>query len=122
MGFAPSGEHDEVTMPIDAASMDALLAKMNAMREVIPRAGVAGAARADGQPDFAAALKASIESVDATQKASAELSQRFQLGDAKVTLEETMVAMAKANVSFQQMVQVRNRVIAAYHDIMNMQV
>jgi flagellar hook-basal body complex protein FliE len=112
-------------MPIDTASMDALLAKMNAIRDVMPRAGVsptAAAGKAADQPDFAAALKASIENVDATQKASAELSQRFQLGDPKVSLEETMVAMAKASLSFQQMVQVRNKVIAAYHDIMNMPV
>jgi len=37
-------------------------------------------------------------------------------------LEETMVALSKANISFQQAVQVRNRVIQAYHDIMNIQV
>ena len=109
-------------MPIDTVSMDALLAKMNALREVMPRTPVAGAGKAAHQPDFAAALKASIDNVDAVQKASTELSQRFQLGDPKVSLEETMVAMAKASVSFQQMVQVRNKVIAAYHDIMNMPV
>jgi flagellar hook-basal body complex protein FliE len=109
-------------MPIDTVSMDALLAKMNAIRDVMPRAGLAPAGKAATEPDFAAALKASIESVDASQKASADLSQRFQLGDPKVSLEETMVAMAKANVSFQQMIQVRNKVIAAYHDIMNMPV
>jgi len=33
-----------------------------------------------------------------------------------------MVALSKANISFQQAVQVRNRVIQAYHDIMNIQV
>ena len=109
-------------MPIDTVSMDALLAKMNAIRETMPRAGAASAAKADGAQDFAAALKASIERVDGGQKASADLAQRFQLGDSTVSLEETMVAMAKANISFQQMVQVRNKVISAYHDIMNMQV
>jgi flagellar hook-basal body complex protein FliE len=109
-------------MPIDTASMDALLAKMNAIRDVLPRAGAAAAGKTADQPDFAAALKASIESVDASHKASAELSRKFQLGDPSVSLEETMVAMAKANISFQQMIQVRNKVIAAYHDIMNMQV
>ncbi len=112
-------------MPIDTISMDALLAKMNSIREAIPRAGlgeVAGASKTAGQADFASALKSSIERVDQSHKASAELSQRFQLGDSTVSLEETMVAMAKANVEFQQMVQVRNKVISAYHDIMNMQV
>jgi len=33
-----------------------------------------------------------------------------------------MISMQKANLAFQQMVQVRNRLVSAYHDIMNMQV
>ncbi|HEX4884952.1 MAG TPA: flagellar hook-basal body complex protein FliE [Casimicrobiaceae bacterium] len=117
-------------MPIDPVSMDALLAKMNAMRDTVQRTGAAlsGAAPVDapasakggGSVDFAATLKASIAEVDAAQKASAAVTQRFQLGDPQVSLEETMVAMAKANLSFQQMVQVRNKVVAAYQDIMNM--
>ena len=110
-------------MPIDTVSMDALLAKMNAIRETMPGLGAGGVGKAAAaKADFASTLKASIESVDASQKASTELAQRFQLGDSTVSLEETMVAMAKANLSFQQMVQVRNKVIAAYHDIMNMPV
>lgn len=110
-------------MPIDTVSMDALLAKMNAIRETLPRLGAGAVGKSPGTaPDFASALKASIESVDASQKASTELAQRFQLGDSTVSLEETMVAIAKANLSFQQMVQVRNKVIAAYNDIMNMPV
>ena len=110
-------------MPIDTVSMDALLAKMNAIRETLPGIGASAAGKtAAPKLDFAAALKASIDGVDASQKASTDLAQRFQLGDSTVTLEETMVAMAKANLSFQQMIQVRNKVIAAYHDIMNMPV
>jgi len=110
-------------MPIDTVSMDALLAKMNAIRETLPRMGSDAVGKSTAKStDFASALKASLESVDASQKASGELANRFQLGDSTVSLEETMVAMAKANLSFQQMVQVRNKVIAAYHDIMNMPV
>jgi flagellar hook-basal body complex protein FliE len=89
----------------------------------MPSLRPAAAGKGEAPPaDFAAALKASIEGVDASQKASSQLQQRFQLGDSTVTLEDTMVAMAKANLSFQQMVQVRNKVIAAYHDIKNMPV
>jgi len=110
-------------MPIDTVSMDALLAKMNAIRETMPAFGANGAGKAVAPAhDFASALKSSLQGVAAAQKASTELAQRFQLGDSTVSLEETMVAMAKANLSFQQMVQVRNKVIAAYHDIMNMPV
>jgi flagellar hook-basal body complex protein FliE len=110
-------------MPIDTVSMDALLAKMNAMRETLPGLGAAATGKAAAQThDFSAALKATLDGVDLSQKASRDLQQRFQLGDSTVSLEETMVAMAKANLSFQQLVQVRNKVIAAYHDIMNMPV
>ena len=110
-------------MAIDVTSMNALLAKMNSIRETMPHAGADKIGKAaDGAPDFAAALKSTIDRVDGTQKASTDLAQRFQLGDSTVSLEETMVAMAKANISFQQIVQVRNKVISAYHDIMNMQV
>lgn len=118
-------------MPIDPVAMDTLLAKMNAMRETMQRTGAAAAgiaAPADaarggqaGAPvDFAATLRASLAEVDAAQKTSAAITQRFQLGDSAVSLEETMVAMAKASLSFQQMIQVRNKVVAAYQDIMNM--
>ena len=45
-----------------------------------------------------------------------------QLGDASVSLEETMVTMQKAQIGFQATLQVRNRLVQAYTDIMNMQV
>ncbi|HSV16883.1 MAG TPA: flagellar hook-basal body complex protein FliE, partial [Casimicrobiaceae bacterium] len=71
---------------------------------------------------FGALLKASVDGVDHAQTQATTLANRFQLGDPKVSLEETMVAVQKASQSFQQLVQIRNRVIAAYHDVMNMQV
>jgi flagellar hook-basal body complex protein FliE len=39
-----------------------------------------------------------------------------------VNLQEVMASLAKANLSFQTMVQVRNRLVSAYQEIMNMQV
>jgi flagellar hook-basal body complex protein FliE len=118
-------------MAIEPLNMDALLAKLNAAREAVAHAPVApGALREKagaGAPaakavDFGALLKASVAGVDADQAQANALAERFQLGDPKVGLEQTMVALAKANVSFQEMVQVRNRMIAAYHEVMNMQV
>lgn len=115
---------------VDPVGMETLLAKLNAARETLG-AGLAvpvGAARgANGanaaKPvDFASLLQKSLGAVDQDQVQATTLAERFQLGDPKVTLEETMVAVQKANLSFQQLVQVRNRVVSAYHDIMNMQV
>jgi flagellar hook-basal body complex protein FliE len=111
-------------------SMETLLARLAAAREALaqgmdgagampPRAATTGRA---GAADFGAVLRDSLARVDADQTRATTLAERFQLGDPKATLEETMVAVQKASLSFQQLVQIRNRVVSAYHDIMNMQV
>jgi flagellar hook-basal body complex protein FliE len=50
------------------------------------------------------------------------LGQRFALGDTKVNLSDVMIASQKASVAIQTSVQVRNKVVAAYQSIMNMQI
>lgn len=74
------------------------------------------------QVDFSAVLKQALDGVNATQVKADELARAFQMGEPNVGLEDTMVAIATANVSFQTLVQVRNRLVSAYHDVMNMQV
>lgn len=84
---------------------------------------VGGAAPISAQKsDFTKVLHQALEQVSLKQNNAEELSQRFQLGEPGVSLEKTMVALQTANISFQALVQVRNRVVAAYQDIMNMQV
>lgn len=80
------------------------------------------AAEAAAKPDFASALKNSIEQVNRTQIEAQSLTQDFELAKPGVQLHDVMISMSKANVSFQQMVQVRNKLVSAYQDIMNMQV
>jgi flagellar hook-basal body complex protein FliE len=72
--------------------------------------------------DFTGALRKALESANRSQQQSSELQKQFQLNDPNVSLEETVIAMQKANISFQALVQVRNKFIAAYHEVMNMQV
>jgi flagellar hook-basal body complex protein FliE len=72
--------------------------------------------------DFADALKSSLQQVSNTQKAAEDLGQRFAMGDDTVSLSDTMIAMQKSSIAFQGTVQVRNKLVSAYHDIMNMQV
>jgi len=74
------------------------------------------------KPDFAQLLKDSVNQVNETQKASSKLSTAFEMGDPNVNLSEVMVAIQKANVSFQAMTQVRNNLVSAYKEVMNMQV
>jgi flagellar hook-basal body complex protein FliE len=75
-----------------------------------------------GKVDFADALKASLDQVNDAQKNAQQLGQRFTAGDDSVNLSDVMISMQKASISFQATVQVRNKLVSAYHDIMNMQV
>ncbi len=85
------------------------------------RTGTAAAAGAKGA-DFANLLKASLDHVNGMQQAASQKSRDFELGAADSSLQDVMVSIQKANISFQQTVQVRNKLVSAYHDIMNMQI
>jgi flagellar hook-basal body complex protein FliE len=71
---------------------------------------------------FQGALKTALGSVSAAQNESTRLQREVQLENPKVSLEETMVAIQKAQIGFQATLHVRNRMVQAYTDIMNMQV
>lgn len=81
-----------------------------------------GATGASGAVDFASLLKASLDQVAQTQNQAQNLEQRFAAGDPKVSLSDAMIGMQKANISLQATIQVRNRLVSAYNDIMNMTV
>ena len=107
---------------MEPISMASLLAKLQEARAVASGLPAPAAPAQAPQVDFASVLKGSVDRIDQAQHAANTLAERFQLGDPKVSLEETMVAMQKANISFQAALQIRNRVVAAYHDIMNLQI
>jgi len=73
-----------------------------------------------GGADFAAMLKQSIGSVNDAQQTAGKMTQAFETGDTNVSLAEVMIASQKASVSFQAMLQVRNKLVSAYQDVMNM--
>ncbi|MBL8393727.1 MAG: flagellar hook-basal body complex protein FliE [Candidatus Accumulibacter sp.] len=97
----------------------------------ILRAGAAAAAGhvaalPGGRPaagvDFAQILENSIAQVSQTQQQAETMAANFAAGNSNDNLHEVMIELQKANVSFQEMVQVRNKLVSAYHDVMNMQV
>ncbi|PPC92113.1 MAG: flagellar hook-basal body complex protein FliE [Methylobacter sp.] len=73
----------------------------------------------EGGSDFALLLKQSIDSVNSTQKQAGQLKREFETGNTDVSLAEVMIASQKASVSFQAMLQVRNKLVDAYQEIMN---
>jgi len=109
---------------IDAASRNAGLsagvdAGISAVRSAATAAG--GAAR-PAAISFGDAMARVLENVSEQQAGADALQRSFQLNDPATSLEETMIAMQGASLSFQALVQVRNRLVSAYQEIMNMQV
>ena len=80
------------------------------------------AALAGNEAGFSGALKSALQSVSAAQNQATRLQREVQMENPAVSLEETMVAIQKAQIGFQATLHVRNRMVQAYTDIMNMQV
>ena len=72
--------------------------------------------------DFAQVLQKSIEQVNQTQQQAESMAANFAAGDSNGNLHDVMISLQKANVSFQEMVQVRNKLVTAYNDMMNMSI
>ena len=85
-------------------------------------AGDAPANPAAGAANFADLLQASLAQVSAAQQEADSLQQSFDANDPNVNLQDVMVQLQKASLSFQTMVQVRNRLVSAYQEVMSMQV
>ena len=109
--------------------MDLRLTPLTAVStpNVRPVNGLAGAAASGrvapaGQGGFGEAFKTALQNVSAAQNQASEKQTQFQVGNPKVSLEETMLSMQKAQIGFQAALHVRNRMMQAYTDVMNMQV
>ncbi|HEY0288138.1 MAG TPA: flagellar hook-basal body complex protein FliE [Pseudomonas sp.] len=75
-----------------------------------------------GASSFADMLGMAVNKVNDTQQASNQLSSAFEMGKSGVDLTDVMISSQKASVSFQALTQVRNKLVQAYQDIMQMPV
>ena len=71
---------------------------------------------------FQQAMTQALRGVSDTQNQATQMQRDMQMDNPTVSLEETMVAMQKAQIGFQATLHVRNRLVQAYSDIMSMQV
>ena len=125
---------------IDSSRIEAMMAQLKAAAqkpagpaspaEALGAGGIGGLGKASGadaaesstKVSFSDALKASLQNVSNAQIQADDMGKKFAAGDDSVSLSDTMIAMQKASINFQATVQVRNKLVSAYHDIMNMQV
>jgi flagellar hook-basal body complex protein FliE len=108
-------------MAIDTRQVDQMLSELRSA------SALAGGKKADSaatgeSPDFSQVLKTTIDQVNAAQLDARKMAEDFSTGQTDVNLQDVMINLQKASLSFQQMVQVRNKLVSAYHDIMNIQV
>ena len=101
-------------------SLDSLLTQLRALADQA-QGMKAPAPSPGGGGDFAHTLKGMVNSVNDLQAKSNVLQSQFSSGDKAVSLSQVMVASQKAGLSFQAMLQVRNKLVSAYQDIMNIQ-
>lgn len=92
------------------------------LRAVAAQAAQDPAARESSAADFSALLQSALAETSAAQQDARELSKQFAGSDPNVNLQDVVLSLQKASVSFQTMVQVRNKLVSAYQEIMNMQV
>lgn len=87
----------------------------------VPASNAIGAGTAaTSAPGFQQTLSNAIDKVSQTQANAGSLQQAFELGDPRADLARVMVAMQQSQVAFRATVEVRNRLVQAYQDVMNM--
>lgn len=106
---------------MDVKSLDQMVSELRAAAQAAGGKPAQAASGADGV-DFGQVLKNTLDQVNQAQQQAQQLAQDFSSGTPGANLQDVMINLQKANLSFQQMVQVRNRLVSAYHEIMNMQV
>ncbi len=108
-------------MSIDTRNIDQMLSELHSAASLAQGKPSQGAPAAGGA-DFSQVLKPAIDQVGQAQQQAQQMTENFAAGQENVNLQDVMVNLQKASLSFQQMVQVRNKLVSAYHDIMNMPV
>ena len=90
---------------------------LRSLREADSGAGVASAT--DAPPAFADTLRTALQEVNATQQRAADLAAAYERGE-MTDVAQVMLARQEAGVAFEATLQVRNKLLSAYQDIMRM--
>ena len=101
---------------------DYLLGQIRTLGAALERPPMIDESASPSAPNFGALFKESLDSVNELQSKAGDMKQAFETGTSDVGLAEVMIASQKADLSFRAMSEVRNKLITAYQDIMNMPV
>jgi flagellar hook-basal body complex protein FliE len=101
-------------------AIDQVLAQIRALSGQTQASPAASTPQPAGGSEFAKLLRQGVEQVNQSEQRSSELATAFERGTPGVELPQVMLEMQKASVSFRALTEVRNRLVTAYQDIMNM--
>jgi flagellar hook-basal body complex protein FliE len=105
---------------MSSIEINRVLAEMRAL--TAQAAGKPAAAEpGGGVNDFGALLKASLDKVNGMQQSATSAAQAFEAGAPNVDITNVMIEVQKASLAFKAMTEVRNKLVNAYQEIMNMQ-
>ena len=104
---------------MNTMGVDQVLAQMRAMAAQVKTGGQTQEALGE-QASFVDLLKQSVDAVNENQQNATAMAKAFETGEGDASLAEIMIAVQKSSLSFDAMVQVRNKLVEAYKDIMNM--
>jgi len=106
---------------MDTRGIDQLLGELRTMSALAANESPVVGNLPEGA-DFAALLQTSLAQVSQLQAHAQQKQQAMEAGAADINLQDVMISLQKASLSFQTMVQVRNKLVTAYQEVMNMQV
>jgi flagellar hook-basal body complex protein FliE len=109
---------------MNSIDVSSLLAEMRALAAQAQSLDDSAGAAAEAVPktQFSDLLSESVDSVHQAQTEAKQLASAFEAGDENVDLAQVMISLQKASLSFNAMTEVRNKLVSAYQEIMNMPV
>lgn len=90
------------------------------MQQLIEQTQSQSNQKAEGSSNFQEIFSSALSQVNQLQVNAGQMTERFERGEVGLELSDVMIAVQKANVSFEAVLQVRNRLVSAYQEIMNM--
>jgi flagellar hook-basal body complex protein FliE len=107
---------------MSSMQINQVLAEMRAL-QARAGGGIAESPAAAAQPaDFAALMKDSVDHIATMQNQATALANAYEAGDKSVDLTKVMLEVQKAGLAFRAMTEVRNKLVDAYQQVMNMSV
>jgi flagellar hook-basal body complex protein FliE len=106
---------------MSSLQINQVLAEMRALQA--RAGGIAESPAAAAQPsDFARLMQDSVNNIAGMQNQATALANAYEAGDKSVDLTKVMLEVQKAGLAFRAMTEVRNKLVDAYQQVMNMSV